>query len=591
MVSRPKLRTAALVSALAGLASVTAVAVGMAGADAAQLARPPKPKSPAESRTLAASSAGSFIEAEPAAVLAGTGEKYLRRPVISANGSQYVPYERTYDDLPVVGGDFVVVTDADGNVTGTSVAQSRPIGKLSTKPVVTSARAAQASRARVDQVRTVSKPRLVVYAHGTPKLAWQTRVTGRDAGAPSVKDVYVDARTGKVLKARERVVFGEGTGKFNGPNPLALNTTKGSTTYSMTDPSIKNLSCQDAANNQTFTGPDDKWGDGDGSHKETGCVDALFAAQTENKMLSAWLGRNGFDGNGGGWPIRVGLDDVNAYYDGSQVQIGHNQASPALWISSMDVVGHELGHGIDDHTPGGISDNGTQEFVADVFGALTEAYANEGTAYDEPDYLVGEEINLVGSGPIRNMYDPSKVDGDPNCYSSSIPNTEVHSAAGPGNHWFYLLAEGNKPANGPASPTCNNSNVTGIGIQKAGKIMYNAMLLKTSGSSYLKYRTWTLTAAKNLFPGSCTEFDAVKAAWNAVSVPAQTGDPTCTAGPTPTPTPTTSPTTSPTSSPTTSPTPSPTTSPTTSPTSSPTSTPTGPSTGQLIKNPGFESGT
>jgi len=59
--------------------------------------------------------------------------------------------------------------------------------------------------------------------------------------------------------------------------------------------------------------------------------------------------------------------------------------------------------------------------------------------------------------------------------------------------------------------------------------MYNAMLLKTTSSSYLKYRTWTLTAAKNLFPGSCTEFNTVKAAWDAVSVPAQTGDPTCSA--------------------------------------------------------------
>jgi hypothetical protein len=57
--------------------------------------------------------------------------------------------------------------------------------------------------------------------------------------------------------------------------------------------------------------------------------------------------------------------------------------------------------------------------------------------------------------------------------------------------------------------------------------MYNAMLLKTTSSSYLKYRTWTLTAAKNLFPGSCTEFNTVKAAWDAVSVPAQSGDPTC----------------------------------------------------------------
>jgi len=53
------------------------------------------------------------------------------------------------------------------------------------------------------------------------------------------------------------------------------------------------------------------------------------------------------------------------------------------------------------------------------------------------------------------------------------------------------------------------------------------MLMKTSSSSYLKYRTWTLTAAKNLYPGSCTEFNTVKAAWDAVSVPAQTADPTC----------------------------------------------------------------
>src|SRR5262249_13027328 len=62
------------------------------------------------------------------------------------------------------------------------------------------------------------------------------------------------------------------------------------------------------------------------------------------------------------------------------------------------------------------------------------------------------------------------------------------------------------------------------------RILYNAMLMKTTGSSYLKYRTWTLQAAKNLFPGSCDQFNTVKAAWDAVSVPAQSGDPTCANG-------------------------------------------------------------
>ena len=140
-------------------------------------------------------------------------------------------------------------------------------------------------------------------------------------------------------------------------------------------------------------------------------------------------------------------------------------------------------------------------------------------------------VNLVGNGPIRYMYNPSLA-GDANCYSSATPTAEVHAAAGPGNHWFYLLAEGTNPTDGqPTSPTCNGSTLTGIGIQKAEKIMYNAMLMKTSSSSYLKYRTWTLTAAKNLYGAtSCTEFNAVKAAWDAVSVPAQAGDPTCSTG-------------------------------------------------------------
>jgi hypothetical protein len=293
----------------------------------------------------------------------------------------------------------------------------------------------------------------------------------------------------------------------------------------MQDPNHPTIKCQNASTNTTYTGPDDVWGSGSKTDRETACVDAMYVEDQENRMLSAWDGRNSFDGSGGGWPIRIGLNDENAYYDGTQVQIGHNTQNQ--WIPVLDVLGHEQGHGVDDHTPGGISGNGTQEFVADTFGAATEWYANN--PVDTPDFTVGETVNLVGSGPIRYMYNPSLA-GDDNCYSSSIPNEEVHAAAGPGNHWFYLLAEGSSPTNGqPASPTCNGSSVTGVGIQKAEQIMYNAMLMKTSSSSYLKYRTWTLTAAKNL-DATCALFNATKAAWNAVSVPAQSGDPTCTGG-------------------------------------------------------------
>ncbi len=294
----------------------------------------------------------------------------------------------------------------------------------------------------------------------------------------------------------------------------------------MKDSNAPTLVCQDAATNTTFSKSTDAWGNGNETSRETDCADSFYSAEQERQMLSAWDGRSGMDGSGGWVRIRVGLADVNAYYDGTQVQVGHTQ-STGEWIGEIDVVAHEFGHGVDDHTPGGISNGNTQEFVADTFGAATEWYADNPT--DTPDFTVGERVNLVGSGPIRYMYNPSLA-GDDNCYSSSVPNEEVHAAAGPGNHWFYLLAEGSSPTNGqPPSPTCNISSVSGVGIQKAEQIMYNAMLMKTSTSSYLKYRTWTLTAAKNL-DATCALYNSTKAAWNAVSVPAQSGDPTCTTG-------------------------------------------------------------
>jgi len=80
----------------------------------------------------------------------------------------------------------------------------------------------------------------------------------------------------------------------------------------------------------------------------------------------------------------------------------------------------------------------------------------------------------------------------------------------------------------PASPTCDRSTLTGLGIQLAGKIWYHALLLKTPTWRYREARSATLTAARRLFPGSCTVFDKVKAAWKAVSVPTPRNEPACT---------------------------------------------------------------
>jgi len=509
-------------SHLGGLAAAALVGALAAVPHGANAAAPTHGQS---ARALAAQSARQLVASKPPALKVSAHDAFRAQPVVSSHGIQYAPYQRTYRGLPVVGGDFVVVTNSHGQILSTSVAQTHQVHLRSVKPTLTRAAAVRTARRQVPNATANTPAHLVVWQHNaTSRLGWETRVTGHRGVEPSIKDVVVNARSGRVLQARERVADGTGNSAWDGSN-LSIPTTHSGSTYSMTDPAHPSITCQNASNNTTFTGPDDVWGTGSKTDRETACVDAMYVENVENTMLSTWDGRNGLDGAGGGWPIRIGLDDENAYYDGTQVQIGHN--TQGQWIPVLDVLGHEQGHGVDDHTPGGISGNGTQEFVADTFGAATEWYANN--PIDTPDFTVGETVNLVGSGPIRYMYNPSLA-GDDNCYSSSVPNEEVHAAAGPGNHWFYLLAEGTNPTNGqPTSPTCNSSTVTGVGIQKAEQIMYNAMLMKTSTSSYLKYRTWTLTAAKNL-DATCGLFNATKAAWNAVSVPAQTGDPTCTGG-------------------------------------------------------------
>ncbi|MBC2931801.1 M4 family metallopeptidase [Nocardioides sp. zg-1228] len=508
---------------LAGIAASAVAASFLAPAATSAGASP----AAGDPRLEAQQAASAWVKGHSRALERAAADAFVRTGTFEGDSGIYaMAYERTHEGLRVVGGDFVVLADADGQVVGSSVAQEAPVAISDTTASVPAARASAVATGRLDEVADASAPELVVWHRdaGT-RLAYEVEVRGTDAGEVSWQKVWVDAEDGSVLEAREQIAHGTGTAAYSGPNPLPIATSGSGSSYSMTDPTATTLRCQDAATNTTFTGSDDVWGNGNATNRETGCVDALYAAQQMKAMMSSWLGRNGMNGSGGWVPIRVGLNDINAYYDGTQVQIGKNQAG--AWISAMDVVAHEFGHGVDDKTPGGISGGGTQEFIGDALAAATEYYDGQAAPYDSPDHTVGEEVNLVGQGPIRDGSNPANV-GDPSCYTSSIPTAEVHAAAGPGDHWFYLLSRG-------GVSKCDGTSTTGIGEQAAIKVLYNAMLMKTSSSNYLKYRTWTLTAAKNL-DSTCAQFNAVKNAWDAVNVPAQTADPTCGGGTTPPPT-------------------------------------------------------
>jgi zinc metalloprotease ZmpA len=359
------------------------------------------PSTPAAALRMAIDKAAAHVAGKPAYLYSGANDKFLQSGAISSSGLHYVAFERTYKDLKVVGGDFVLVANKSGEIIAHSVAQEYAIGDLSVVPALTKAGAESIARGQLKSVDRVEGSQLVVYALGdTPRLAWESTVNGAGSEGYSRLTVDVDAITGDVLGTQEHVLHGTGNSGWNGV--VSIDTTQNGGTFSMLTPNFNNMPCQDSANNTTFTGPDDNWGNGNATNRETGCVDSLYGAQGEIRLLAQWLGRNGMDGAGGAWPIRVGLNAVNAFYDGTQVQIGHNTAGQ--WIGAIDVIAHEMGHGIDDHTPGGISGKGTQEFIADTFGAATEAFLR-----GQSDYLVGQDINLTGNGPIRNNVQPGRA--------------------------------------------------------------------------------------------------------------------------------------------------------------------------------------
>ncbi len=453
----------------------------------------------------------------------GPDETLVRGDVVASGGLNYVPYQRTYHGLQVIGGDAVVVTDNHGRVLSVSSAMTGRMAMPALSGKVSAA--AAAGTARSVAAGTAGDARQVVFVKDSAaRLAWESLVEGRDdEGTPSRVHVYVDAATGKVLDSYDEVRLDTGRSFYNGT--VTINVTPGR----MVDPARPGLSCGPLSTRQPFTNNGTVWGNGSGTDLKTGCVDAFFAVEKEFDMLRTVLGRNGIDGRGRAFPLFVGLNQVNAFWDGRSGTFGHSQDNRRQ-ATSIDVVAHEMGHGIFQFTPGGASggneNGGINEGDSDIFASLTEAFVKGRT--DRATYEVGEQVNLVGNGPIRFMYNPS-LRGDPNCFSNRIPSTEVHSAAGPLNHWFYLVSEGNNPTtNGlPASPTCNNSRVTGISQRKAGQIWMGALNRKTSGWRYVNARVATLQSARQLFPTGCTEFNAVKAAWNAVSVPAQRGEPTC----------------------------------------------------------------
>ena len=496
--------------AIASPGTLAAMATGQHGPD--------RSYTPAERR--ADMNAASSDRAQTAKELhLGSQEALVVKDVTQdADGAEHVRYNRTFDGLPVIGGDLVVSQTTNGGIRQVDWASQEKIA-----PTTTTA-----------TVAAPANSRKVVYAvNHKPVVAWERTVTGADDdGTPIRNLVYTDARTGKQLGVLPQIQDASGTGNSLYSGSVPVETTLSGSTYNMTDGLRGGHSTYDANNSTStargtlFTDADNVWGNGTTSSRQSAAVDAHFGAAETWDFYKLTYGRTGIKNDGVAAYSRVhyGSAYENAFWDDTCFCMTYGDGGTTLsTLTSLDVAGHEMTHGVTSNTAGlnySGESGGLNEATSDVFGTMVEFYANN--ASDPGDYYIGEKIAKDGTY-LRRMDNPSLDGGSANCWSSTVGNLDVHYSSGVGNHLFYLLSEGTgaKTIGGRAhsATSCNGTTLTGIGRDAAAKIWYRALTTYwTSTTNYAGAANGMVKAAKDLYGASSTQCTATVAAWKGVSV-------------------------------------------------------------------------
>ncbi|MFF3410886.1 M4 family metallopeptidase [Streptomyces sp. NPDC002742] len=474
----------------------------------------------------------------------GAGESLVARDVIKDHdGTVHTRYERTYQGLPVLGGDLVVDTAKSGRTGHVYKATKASLKVATLKPAVAAGtaekQALSAAKAAGSKSTAADRaPRKVIWAgSGRPTLAYETVVGGlQDDGTPNELHVITDAATGKKLYEYQGIETGIGNTQYSGQ--VTLTTTQSGSNFTLNDGArgahkTYNLNHGTSGTGTLFSQTSDTWGNGTTSNAATAGADAHYGAAVTWDFYKNTFGRSGIKNNGVGAYSRVhyGNSYVNAFWDDSCFCMTYGDGSgnndP---LTALDVAGHEMSHGVTSNTAGlnySGESGGLNEATSDIFGTGVEFYAANST--DVGDYLIGEKIDINGDGtPLRYMDKPSKDGGSADSWYSGVGNLDVHYSSGVANHFFYLLSEGSgaKVINGVSynSPTSDGLPVTGIGRDKALQIWYRALTTKfTSTTNYASARTGTLAAAGELYGTTSAEYTAVQNAWAAVNVGSRPG--------------------------------------------------------------------
>ncbi|QKV90568.1 M4 family metallopeptidase [Streptomyces sp. NA02950] len=271
---------------------------------------------------------------------------------------------------------------------------------------------------------------------------------------------------------------------------------------------------------------DNTFGTGDDADRSTAAADVHFGASQAWDFFQKQFGRDGFGGDGRGPTLYSHYGDgvVNAFADPQNfvAVFGDGDGRNVKPLAELDVVAHEMGHLVT-LSNNALSEQGEpsalNESTSDIFGTMTEFFTNN--PKDPPDFTLGESLEADGRQKQlqRFMDRPSKDGNSPDCFSPGVGQLGPHSGGGVSNHFFFLLANGSGKSKFGDSPTCDNSQVKGVGNDAAEKIWFRAVTTYfTSNTGFQDARKGSVQAAADLFGKDSTEARTVAAAWNAVNV-------------------------------------------------------------------------
>ena len=212
--------------------------------------------------------------------------------------------------------------------------------------------------------------------------------------------------------------------------------------------------------------------------------------------------------------VHLGTKYNNAFWNGEQMAYGDGDGVIFIrFTRSLDVVGHELTHGVVSHTSNLEYRNESgalNEHFADVFGSLVKQWKKKQTAA-KADWLIGPDIMGPGTQAkaLRTFKEDKAYENDPNLgtdpqpkhlsgkYTGPADSGGVHINSGIPNHAFFLAA----------------TALGGSAWVKAGDIWYRTMLALNQHSDFAQMVEMSTQMAAAV---GTTEEKAVAKAWKAV---------------------------------------------------------------------------